>query len=1389
METFPKKDRAALNWRDPRCNGNQPIEVSLIDMFSVEKPMVDLEDIHVVKAACKANIEKNLIWPVGKRELTFEEACFGIPGCLKSVNVNTGPGFPLMELTKNHKKDYIWFDENGNGSCSEDFRQMVNNYQTEIEWQRHSLDVVKRIGRRHKFIGYLKDELLKSEKIAKGQTRVIYCNDMIAMVFMRMKWGAFLSAACHNFERTIFGIGLNQYSYDMDAIQTYLSSHGPNVTYIAGDYKGFDKRCHPQFQRAAYEIIGELCDWNQDYLLEFLYSHECESKAVLGPYEFRTVANHMSGCFFTSAINCIVNDLYMRYAFMKICPGMIFDQHVRATYQGDDHILGVTGAEHFTPITVSSILESIGQEYTSADKTTPLSYQRDRFENVTFLGAEMKLIQNRWTGIMKPETILEILHWTRDNDFTLCQLIETCLGYAAMRDDDTYNIIMRALNEFLCLHPSTKVEYASREEMRQIIPMRVAGSGLSFWAEGPMMRCTGSSVKGLTGFASSDVRTSDMLCTKRHDKASHGLEEDELDIGFGTNSFVFAKEVKWATTDLKDAILFDVDVPFGIFDLINTENLQFMPFKNFIYYTTDIEIGIQIAGSPFHAGLIVVMFIPLTDRTTINHRDMMTYNHFMASPCRNTTGSLRMPFRYFRGALNTYAGGLEEESLGHFSIRVLSPLNVSASSSESDISINVYFKFPMAKFTIPRPPGPINGKVHEWRNATDEEMTLANPSRNNQPIMFKPGRSIKFEPFSGDLDMIAEGSSYSINKKETNYNIENTYSQSSIAGSTPLNLREGDMAATSKTDNTTDISLKASGLPFDNPPLTGCTVPVHQKYPSMSTNRGLRPTHRMDFAVDLMNTGHIDMHDACETRLSSLLARKTYLGTYEWNTSTINGTMLVKYPLNSILAEPENAELPYLLSTPLGILNYYRFWRADIQFEFVVARTSFHNGRLLATVGYGAPETQVVTNNRNIFYNEVLEYTGDNDVNKLCLNFNSANPSLFTYMGPNAKNRIQDFSLGSLMITVQNQLRAPDTVAQSVQLIVFVSFHNVQLYESRTAQVVCTNHLEPAGINGYINPVIVNEAAADDEEMQGEGPRPRPEEDDEMGEIVPADPVMEGEPDKTVGEVPETRKLTASGKLEQPKPYQTSKVSKFSSYNVDIIDFMRRYYRVPITSSKFSRGLDSRIVYLPITPLHPLANNYAAWAGSLSYRLFYGNDTRHDIRVFWTNEVYCGPKYTPVDINGDFVEFGQCASIQTVPLVKNGHPVTVQLQLDSLQPTIVSGPMEMPYAITGTDRYIDITVPFNTIYHMCPTLMTRDNDEILADLNSLKSHISPIIGWVVIYMYAEESDTYMYSFREIYQSVGDDFRLYCYRGSNNYYHPYTSVGLSDPRQIYNNYFG
>ena len=141
---------------------------------------------------------------------------------------------------------------------------------------------------------------------------------------------------------------------------------------------------------------------------------QCTSPAQVMDMLIKFYCTHFSGCFFTTIVNNIVHELYLRYVFAVNCPNLVFEHHVRAKLCGDDHIYSFSDVckEFMTPHKIRDGMEELGQVYTSDIKDQPLEDRFRRFEEITFLGAHPVLVEGQYSGALKKATIEECLHWT-----------------------------------------------------------------------------------------------------------------------------------------------------------------------------------------------------------------------------------------------------------------------------------------------------------------------------------------------------------------------------------------------------------------------------------------------------------------------------------------------------------------------------------------------------------------------------------------------------------------------------------------------------------------------------------------------------------------------------------------------------------------------------------------------------------------------------------------------------------------------------------------------------------------------------------------------------------------------------------------------------------------
>jgi hypothetical protein len=370
-----------------------------------------------------------------------------------------------------------------------------------------------------------------------------------------------------------------------------------------------------------------------------------------------------------------------------------------------------------------------------------------------------------------------------------------------------------------------------------------------------------------------------------------------------------------------------------------------MAFQRYIYTLTDVEIAFQVNGTPFQQGCLIAYFYPLYPSTappptpwTATACKQICY----LRPNSNTTNSLTIPFKFYRSVLNTYAGGLGEETLGAVFLQVLSPLT-SLATSES-ISITMYSKF-NSKFAIARP------------IPTTDFLTGRTKS-------FAKGVTTRATGLPPVAEFQAEGVSHSKQEVQNNY----TYEIGSIVGDMPI---QSGATTSSSTSAEGQLDMK---IPMDNPPISGGTIPVAYAFGSMSKSNGVEVTTSMQFHQKMMHREPDHMMDAQESKIAFLMNQRGFLRNFSWSTTDVEETVLLTIPLNSVLRDLDNGVFTAPIPAPanIGLLNFFKFWRADIIFDFLCVRTMYQSGRLCATTAYGAPPSEVNATNKNLFLNHVM---------------------------------------------------------------------------------------------------------------------------------------------------------------------------------------------------------------------------------------------------------------------------------------------------------------------------------------------------------------------------------------------------------------------------------
>jgi len=295
---------------------------------------------------------------------TQDVALNGVDGIafVDRINCSTSAGNPF----KKSKKFFMDVSSTGNIESLDD---VIVDRIKEIE------TVYSRGERFHpQFCGHLKDEATPLKKVAAGKTRVFTGGEFAWMIVVRRFYLSHIRLIQNNpfvFEAMP---GIVAQSKEWNELYVYLTQFGKDRI-IAGDYGKFDKKMAASFILSAFEILIRLskaagwCD--EDLMVLRCIAYDTAFPHVDFNGDYIEIQGNPSGHPLTVIINCLVNSLYMRYAYMIISGKSVttFQKYVKLATYGDDNVMGVSSeCPNFNHSRIAVAMKLIGVEYTMAEK-------------------------------------------------------------------------------------------------------------------------------------------------------------------------------------------------------------------------------------------------------------------------------------------------------------------------------------------------------------------------------------------------------------------------------------------------------------------------------------------------------------------------------------------------------------------------------------------------------------------------------------------------------------------------------------------------------------------------------------------------------------------------------------------------------------------------------------------------------------------------------------------------------------------------------------------------------------------------------------------------------------------------------------------------------------
>jgi hypothetical protein len=473
--------------------------------------------------------------------------------------------------------------------------------------------------------------------------------------------------------------------------------------------------------------------------------------------------------------------------------------------------------------------------------------------------------------------------------------------------------------------------------------------------------------------------------------------------------FSFVNSYPWLSTAPSHTVLATIEIPS---DLI-VNSLTQTPFEAFTFFRGDIEIRVQVTGTPFHQGKIVGVFVPLSDTITgtgiVNNFSSMTVNPCVhLFPNANTSSVLTIPFNSPQIYLDlTNSNPYEINTLGTFYIVVMNQLQLAAGASDN-VTVSVFSRFLDSKFKVPRLSTPITFLAMPQAGTTSTLPTISDPyidavpqsGTNSMPTLKQPKHNFISDTLSNVESMV-------------NSVLPTNVMTDALTGLFGL--------LDKPLDPRTDRSLVSTvgRLNFSN----GA---------EMSDKMVLDPSQLFESDNATFGT------DIDEMDLSYLFSKFSYLGSFNITTGSTPGTVLASFPINPI---PSTITLGVDNQCPLlSYLSFpFNFWRGGITYRLEVIATSLQTCKIFVAYNFGTFTVPTVTPPINIStsqYGEAFEINQGTNQIELTVPFVSNTP--YKYV-PNTNVYTSSNSTGYINVILLNQLVAPSNTPTTITVNVYIA--------------------------------------------------------------------------------------------------------------------------------------------------------------------------------------------------------------------------------------------------------------------------------------------------------------------------------------------------------------
>jgi len=469
------------------------------------------------------------------------------------------------------------------------------------------------------------------------------------------------------------------------------------------------------------------------------------------------------------------------------------------------------------------------------------------------------------------------------------------------------------------------------------------------------------------------------------------------------------------------------------------------PFLNFLYWRGDVVLKLQIAGSPMVQGILGMTFVPLVTYSELQSMNW-DFSSLSINPTTylfantNTVAELRIPYNHIQSYIGTtFPSDVTtindvKNNLGFVVIYVLESFQTAGALT--GVTVSLFSHLENSQFKVPQLSSTIESEYAKlWRGTPRAESNFLASAASSLTSL----ASSVVSPMLGEIGDSVKGiMSRSIRKKprELAEEMASKALPSNFIGDA-IDLAEGFM--------TDGLCL----LGLDNP-----TIPSEENRTIVKGNGSLNYSVGPEFVEKLavipssmaLVTPETFATITDEMDVDYLYGKFSYVGRFVVDAADAVGSIVWAAPLSPFPTFKTASGVPVVQAGSIvqntvwfPLLSYlgipYKYWTGGLCYKFLVSSSSMHTCKLFVSFNYGVYNTTPTTLlDAASQYGIALEINQGSNEFVFSIPYVALTPYLEVCLGtPN-----EDNSMGTMHVTIMNELVAPASVSQSISVAVFL---------------------------------------------------------------------------------------------------------------------------------------------------------------------------------------------------------------------------------------------------------------------------------------------------------------------------------------------------------------